>query len=259
MSQAFTITLGEGFEAFMIVALSVAYLRRTERASLVPAVYWGILASVLASGVVALLFQRAANHALWEGAFTTCAGLLAILLATDVWRTVTQREPDASRARATSELREHRVGFVAVFLLTLVMLTREGFEMVVLLQALVFQVRSVAIIAAAGGGIVASGAMAFLWARYGDRVHVAGFFQATGLFLALFIVTMLVYGSHELAEARILPDSEEVHEATEPFSPDGRFGHLFPYLIVLIPTLWVGISVLRRPAGDRINRNAQAV
>jgi high-affinity iron transporter len=259
MTQAFMLTLTEGFEAFMIVALGVAYLRRTERAALVPAVYWGIFTSLPASAVVALLFQRASNHALWEGTFTICAALSAIWLATDISQTVRRMATGSRRARPMSGFRNGAVAFAAVFLMTLVMLTREGFEMAVLLQALLFQVRSVPILVAAIGGIVASGAIAFLWVRYGARVHVSGFFQATGLFLTLFIITMLVYGSHELAEARLLPDSEVVHEATEPYSPDGRFGRLFPFVIVLIPTLWVGISMLRRPGNDPIDRDVRAV
>jgi high-affinity Fe2+/Pb2+ permease len=56
--RTFALTLGEGFEAFMIVALIVAYLRRSDRVSLVPAVYWGIAVSLPASIAVAVLFQR---------------------------------------------------------------------------------------------------------------------------------------------------------------------------------------------------------
>jgi hypothetical protein len=43
------LTLGEGFEAFMNVSLSLAYLRRTDRVALVPAVYCGIAISLPAS------------------------------------------------------------------------------------------------------------------------------------------------------------------------------------------------------------------
>ena len=44
MFNAFVITLREGLEAFLIVAIILAYLRRTQRHKLVPAVYWGISA-----------------------------------------------------------------------------------------------------------------------------------------------------------------------------------------------------------------------
>ena len=42
MLQAFVITLREGLEAFLIIAISLAYLRKSGRVSLIPAVHWGI-------------------------------------------------------------------------------------------------------------------------------------------------------------------------------------------------------------------------
>jgi hypothetical protein len=41
MLQAFVITLREGLEAFLIVAISLAYLRKSGRQALVPAVHRG--------------------------------------------------------------------------------------------------------------------------------------------------------------------------------------------------------------------------
>ena len=75
MLQAFVITLREGLEAFLIVAISLAYLRKSGRAELVPAVRWGIALSVLISIGGAMLFQRAANHALWEGILCIAAAV----------------------------------------------------------------------------------------------------------------------------------------------------------------------------------------
>ena len=49
MIQAFVITLREGLEAFLIVAISLAYLKKTGRAALLPAVHWGIALSVALS------------------------------------------------------------------------------------------------------------------------------------------------------------------------------------------------------------------
>ncbi len=42
MLQAFVITLREGLEAFLIIAISLAYLRKSQRSELIPAVHWGI-------------------------------------------------------------------------------------------------------------------------------------------------------------------------------------------------------------------------
>ena len=67
MLQAFVVTLREGLEAFLIVAISLAYLKKTGRKSLIPAVHWGILASIAVSIGAGVLLARAANQALWEG------------------------------------------------------------------------------------------------------------------------------------------------------------------------------------------------
>ena len=48
MLQAFVVVFREGFESFLIVGIILAYLRRIGRDSLVPAIYWGIGASIVA-------------------------------------------------------------------------------------------------------------------------------------------------------------------------------------------------------------------
>ena len=49
MVQAFVITLREGLEAFLIVAISLAYLRKTGRTNLTAAVHWGIAIAIAIS------------------------------------------------------------------------------------------------------------------------------------------------------------------------------------------------------------------
>jgi len=63
MLQAFVVTLREGLEAFLIVAISLAYLRKTGRGALVPAVHWGIAASIALSIGAGVLLAQAANQA----------------------------------------------------------------------------------------------------------------------------------------------------------------------------------------------------
>jgi hypothetical protein len=47
--QAFVITLREGLEAFLIVAISLAYLRKRGRGELTKAVHWGIATALAVS------------------------------------------------------------------------------------------------------------------------------------------------------------------------------------------------------------------
>ena len=49
MLQALIIVFREGFESFLTVAIIFAYLRKTGRNWLRPAVWWGIAVSIVAS------------------------------------------------------------------------------------------------------------------------------------------------------------------------------------------------------------------
>jgi high-affinity iron transporter len=115
-------------------------------------------------------------------------------------------------------------------------------ETAMLMNALLFQVRAVHIIAGAFGGTIVAAFIAFLWSRFGHRVNLSRFFQVTAIFLLVFVVQLLIYGFHELAEARVLPNSEVLHNATEPYGPDGVYGHYLTYMLVALPLAWLAIS-----------------
>jgi high-affinity iron transporter len=68
------------------------------------------------------------------------------------------------------------------------------------------------------------------------------FFQVTAVFLMVFVAQLLIYGFHELTEANVLPYSEPLHWATEPYGPDGRYGKYLTYLMVLLPMGWLVIA-----------------
>ena len=86
-------------------------------------------------------------------------------------------------------------------------------------------------------------------------MNLARFFQVTALFLLVFVVQLVIYGFHELTEANIgIPNSEALHWATEPYGPDGRYGQMLTYLLVLLPMTWLLVSNIfaRRPADTRV-------
>jgi high-affinity iron transporter len=84
--SAFVITLREGLEAFLIVAIILAYLRKTGRDRLVGAVHWGIVLSIVVSIGAGLLLARAANQALWEGVLAIVAAVLVSWMIVHMWR-----------------------------------------------------------------------------------------------------------------------------------------------------------------------------
>ena len=240
MFQAFVITLREGLEAFLIIAISLAYLRKSQRAELIPAVHWGIGVSVVLSIGAGWLFYQARNQALWEGVLALAAAVSVASLTIHMWRHAKRIKRDIEGHLQSSTLKNGTAAFAGVFLFTLLMITREGMETALLMGTLVFQMQApVDLLIGAIGGMTIAAFVASLWSRFGHRVNLGLFFQVTAVFLMIFVVQLLIYGFHELTEANIFPYSEPLHIATEPYGPDGLYGKYLTYLLVLMPMGWL--------------------
>lgn len=244
MLQAFVVTFREGLEAFLIVAISLAYLRKGGRQELVPAVRWGIALSIVISIAGAFLFQRAANHSLWEGVLCIVAAISVATLTIHMWRTARRIKSDIEGHLRSSAMKTGAAAFAGVFLFTLLMITREGMETALLIGTLLFQSTPFSVVAGAIVGTVAAALVAWLWARYGHRVNLGLFFQVTSVFLFVFVIQLVIFGFHELMEANIFPYSEPLHWATEPYGPDGQYGRYLSYLLVILPLGWLVVSML---------------
>ena len=242
MLQAFVITLREGLEAFLIIAISLAYLRKSQRSELIPAVHWGIATSVALSIGAGWLFYQARNQALWEGLLALAAAVSVASLTVHMWRTARRIRKDIEGRLQTSAMKSPGAAFAGVFLFTLLMITREGMETALLMGTLLFQIKAMDMVVGAVAGMALAAAVASLWSRYGHRVNLALFFQVTAVFLMIFVVQLLIYGFHELTEANIFPYSEPLHIATEPYGPDGLYGRYLTYLLVLLPMGWLAFA-----------------
>ena len=75
----------------------------------------------------------------------------------------------------------------------------------------------------------------------------------------VFVVQLLVYGFHELTEANVLPNSEALHWASEPYGPDGPYGKLLSALLVVLPTAWFAIAMVRGRRDAPASAGASAV
>ena len=260
MSQAFIITLREGLEAFLIVAISLAYLRKTGRKQLVSAVHWGIGLSVLISAGAGFLFSRASNQALWEGILGLTAAVLVSTLIVHMWRHGKRMKRDIETRLESSAVQLGTKAFLGVFLFTVLMITREGMETALLMGTLIFQNSAANITGGAAAGVLCAALVAWLWSRYGHRVNLALFFQVTAVFLAVFVVQLFIYGFHELMEANLFTGSQWWHDATEPYGPDGRYGKFLSYMLVLLPLAWLALSaafVPRKNVGQIAQRPTQ--
>ncbi len=261
MWQGFTIALREGIEAFLIVALTLSYLVRTGRRELAKAVYAAIGVSVVTCSGAGLLFSKAVNQPLWEGILALVAAALVASLLLYMKRVSSRMKSDietrlASRAGATTPAR----AFWGVFAFVLLMITREGMETALLIATAFFQMKSSAVLLGLGVGLVGAAAIGFLWTRLGRGVPLKTLLNVSAVFLGIFVVQLLLYGVHELSEARLFPASQAIHDATEILGPDGKIGQLLAYALAVIPTAWLlGIwwkrrrSASERPPVSRIN------
>ena len=245
IGQSFVITLREGLEAFLIIAISLAYLRKTGRERLVPAVHWGIVIAVIASVGAGILLQRASNQALWEGVLALVAAALVGTLIVHMWRTGRKMKASIEGRLESAAVKVGRGAFLGVLGFTVLMIAREGMETALLMNTLLFQVDDKSVLIGAVAGTVVAAAIAWLWTRYGRRINLARFFQVTAVFLFVFVIQLVIYGFHELTEANIgIPNAEALHWATEPYGPDGVYGQYLTYLLVLLPVTWLLVSNL---------------
>lgn len=241
MVPALIIVFREGFEAFLTVAIILAYLRKTGRDSLRPAVHWGIAVSVLASFALGWVLMRV-NQSLWEGILGVVAAVLVATFVVHVWRTAPHMKRDMEqRLETASSASSQALAAFGVFAFTVLMVTREGMETALML----IQVRNSRFILGSLLGIAAAAAMSWAWAHYGHRINIKRFFQVTGLFLLLFTVQILFYAIHEFSEAGVLPNSEAIHNATEPFSPVGVYGKWFSIAMVGLCAAWLAATSIK--------------
>jgi high-affinity iron transporter len=83
--------------------------------------------------------------------------------------------------------------------------------------------------------------------------------NVSAVFLAIFLVQLVLYGIHELAEARLFPSSQTIHDATEILGPDGKIGHLLAYALAVVPTVWLLAQWWRRRGGKTGGGNVARV
>lgn len=237
------ISLREGIEAFLIVAITLAYLRKSGRSALAHAVYAGVGVALLASWGASLGFAQAGNKPLWEGVLALVTAVLVATFTVHVLRTARfmKREIEGRLAQAAAS----RWAWWGVFGFTVLAITREGMEAALLLASTFVQSDMREFFIGLLAGLAAAGAIAALWGRYGHQVNLARFLQVTAAFLLLFVVQLAVYAFHELTEAGVLPlDNEYWHLATEPYGPEGSYGHWLSYGLVAVPLAWLLVASL---------------
>jgi len=257
MFPTFMISLREGIEAFLIVAMTLAYMRKTGRNALVSAVYWGTGVAAVTSFVAMLFFREADNKPLWEGVLASIASVMVLSLTIYMFRNAKRIRGDIAAKVEAAAKKTSDAAWWGVFAFVLLMIVREGMETALVLTALAFSSDSGDMFAGALIGVSGAAGIAWAWGRYGHRVNIARFLQVTAVFLVLFVVQLFIYSFHEFTEAGALPglDNEYWHIATEPYGPEGQYGQWLSYCMVIVPMAWLLLAWFKdRKAGGGVPR-----
>lgn len=208
MLAAFVITLREGLEAALIVAIVLAALRKLGRSYHIRTVWAGVLVAVLASGIVGAVLQLlgVTLEGRGERIFEGVAMLLAVAVLTWMifWM---QRQGSQVGRRLESEVQAaaRSKKAWALFGLVFVAVVREGVETALFLTTAAFTANGTQVLI---GGVIGLGAavfVGFLLIAGSKRVKLRGFFRVTSILLILFAAGLLAHGVHELQEASLLP------------------------------------------------------
>ena len=249
MGQILLITLREGIEMFLIVAIAATYLRKTGRAALVAAVGWGTAFAVLASVILGVWLAEVAVSPKWESLLALVAAILVISMVVYMLGAAKHLRRRIGEGLDAAAARPGRAAWLGVFLFVVLMVTREGMETAFLTASLFRQTETAPFVWGALAGTGLAAALAAAWVKYGQRVNLALFFRVTSVFLVLFAVQLVIYAFHEATEASLLPlDNAYWHIATEPYGPEGQYGALLTYALVLVPAAWMMATALRQRA-----------
>lgn len=239
MFGLFLRTLSQGLQAFVPIAAAWTWLRR-RHPPLASSVVIGLLVSLPLSGPAAWAFGQSTRKALDEAALAAGALGVAVLFLLAL-RTSDERHEHVANRPSVSL----RLGIAVAAVLVVV---RQTMEIGTVLVVAVFALHSLDATKAVLGGAALAVAVATAWTWLGRRASNDQLRRATQVFAAVFVVQVLVYCLHESAEARLLPWSDVLHEASEPYGPDGVYGVHFSELLVILPLL----AVVLAPAGRTV-------
>jgi FTR1 family protein len=206
MIQIFIITLREGVEAALVIAIAVAWLRRTGRLEMLPVVYKALISAVFACFLAAFAFARIGiSSDAYEG--YTLLLSAAFVFSMVIWM---NRHGKRMKTEIENRLQEGASSggskwglFIFVFL----MIFREGVETVLLLYAVRLNTSGLMEWFGAILGIGLAVLFGVSFVRGTIRVNLKQFFRITTVILMVVVVQLLITGLHELSESGVLPAS----------------------------------------------------
>ncbi len=196
MIGQFVITLREGFEAILLVAILIAYLRKTGRAGDIRYVYYGVAAALLSGIITAFGIMMIYGGLSGEGKqiFEGVAAFLAagVLTYMILWMA-------GNDVKKEIESKTQKAFGWGIVLIAFIFVVREVIETILFLTPFVTQNLMETALGAISGIAVALGLSLGIF-RFEYRLSLRKFFYITSIMLAFIASGLIGYGTHEFIE-----------------------------------------------------------
>jgi len=249
MLETLLVAFREGLEAFLIVAITLAYLTKTGREGLKKPVYIGIVVALLVSGAAgfALNVYGMDYTPLMEGGISIVAGVLVASLTYYMMTTAHKIRDHIGQQLEKHAAKAGMGAMIGIFLFTVIMISREGIETALMMSAIATKTDANDMMVGAVLGVALTAVIAYLWASQSSKINLKLFMQVTGVFLMLFAVHLFLYGIYELTEVQgSIFYNDALHQAMKPWvSSKTLFGQLTIYGLLVVPCAWLTIGYIK--------------
>lgn len=268
----YLIGLREGLEASLVVVILIAYLVKTDRRDLLPAIWTGITAAVAVSLGFGALLYYGPRQLTFEAQEALGGGLSILAVVFVTWMVFWM----AAHARGLSGELRGKIdvaadsGWGSLAFIAALAVGREGLETALFLWSATEATTSEGAstttpIIGAVLGLGTAVIMGLAFYRGVLTINLSRFFTLTGAFLIVIAAGVLAYGFHDLQEARILPGLNalafDVSATIEPsswlgtllkgvfnFSPATTWLEATAWVLYLVPTMAIFLIRTRTPA-----------
>lgn len=203
----FVIAFREGIEASLIIMTVMVALRKRGESKLIKAAYAGIITAIIACaiggyllGSIALVNNHNVEFALYLGAALTVTTMVFWMM----------RAGKKFSTNIQTKIAEHDaqnwLSIIGMFAFVFFMISREGFEMVLLLLAFGAGIGGQWYVTAMLLGIACAVLLSYSLFRGALKFNLGKFLRLTSYVLLVFVVQLFFDVAHEGIEAGILPE-----------------------------------------------------
>lgn len=215
MLESLLIMLREGFEAALVVAILFAYLQRSGRRHLLPALWAGVGAAVVVSVGAGIVIHSVAGSLEGKARSVTFAVICFTAVVVLTWMIFWMRQHARSISGELKSTMEtaieashgDRVG-LAVAVAAFVAVAREGLEASLFLVAVATDSSGTRVFVGGLIGLAVAGGAGWLVVVGGKRLPLKQFFSVTGVVLVIFAAGLAARGILFLQQGSILASAD---------------------------------------------------